>query len=169
MTPVSAVLDSRDGCGSDANSVCYFTLAYTSVKEHPYCKSACLCKDSSAIIRSSMSPMFNSVINIFLLGSILKVISPIIVPVSIEVSDNVSRWPFSKKSFCYQNMNIGASLSCLKRSFFERDAKIRGCFIKLSNKPFVFLNRGNPTVGTNLVMPLVSLDWLPNFRKVCHA
>jgi hypothetical protein len=24
-------------------------------------------------------------------------------------------------------------------------------------------------VGTNLVMPLVSLDWLPNFRKVCHA
>ena len=111
MTPVSAVLDSRDGCGSDANSVCYFSLAYASIKEHLYCKSACLCKNSSAIIRPSMSSMFDSVVNILLLGSILKVISPIVVPVPIKVSDNVSRWPFSEKSFRYQNMNICASLS----------------------------------------------------------
>lgn len=110
--------------------------------------------------------MIYRVYSIFIRSTVTKISCFRIIPVPINVSDNSSEWPFSKKGFGNKFVNCCRFLKFICWAFKKGNAWIVGAKIYFSDKSFSVLNPSKSTFTAYFINTFVPNNRLPNLNGV---
>lgn len=166
--PVPTCFYGVDCADIDAENAGKFRKSAPVFDQHPYHQDMLFVKNRPSIHRTFVCSVLNGVVNIFIQRSVAKVVSGVVVAVSVHVPNDISIWPWPVKRLCHNAMDSFGRLTLVLRSFFEGYRQIRGCAVRLSDKAFPTLHGGNAPKAADFVS-VVSNYWQPNLRGVRHG
>jgi len=104
------------------------------------------------------------VYSIFFRRSVAKIRCFRIISISVNMSDNGSKWSFSKKCLCNKFMNCCRFLRFISWPFKKRNTWIVGAKIYFTNKSFTVFNTSKSTFAAYFINTLVPIHRFPNFN-----